>query len=164
MRKCWPIFLLFLVISCGTGNPEPAKVVPIETAKKRVITGVWEGKVEEDPKKLNEGKDSSFLSERLGGFTLKLQPDGKFLADWRGLTQDGSWSQENKVIRLRIEHVFGKSRAQAEEENKKAGKPVNEMSWFQKTSLLTLDEKAWELKLSATQPGEVSVIFSRDSD
>ena len=147
--------LCFGLLGCGPKGPLAAR-----TDK---VSGNWKGLNEEDPKHPKEGASSNILTESLGGYQLKLNSNGTYSADWRGLKKSGTWSIVGDTIELHTEKVFDKTKSEAGAENKSAGKDVNDLTFYETQNKLELSAGDTKITLKGTQKGEENVIFTRDS-
>ena len=154
--------LLFVAVVLPIFGCQPQSSASSKSTKgSQNLAGVWVGKHKEDPNRPKEGKESNFLADRLGGYTLKLDEDGNFLADWRGLSKEGIWKVSGSTVELTITRVFGKTRAEAEEENSSAGKTINDIALFDADTRLEIRADKSQITLPAQQKDSEAVIFSR---
>lgn len=140
--------VLLLCLGCGPGGA----FKPGPVTREQKLAGLWTGKPVEE----KSPKGETFLSEQLGGYSIKLQDDGRFLIDWRGLTKDGKWSVSGQTVTLKVEHVFGRTREQA-----KAESLADDLKLFDDSTELKLDEGDAHLTLPGTSPGSQTVVFSK---
>lgn len=158
--------LVFLIALIGC-NPNGSSTGARDTGPKsreETVSGVWRGEHKENPEKPGEGATSNFLAERLGGYSIRLLADGQFIADWRGLTKEGTWKLEGDVVFLKVDRVLGKTREQADTENKQLKKEVTDLSLFDKDSKLQLSSDNQTLTLKAEGKDAQTVIFEHEPE
>lgn len=151
--------LLLIAIGCGTAEKNQVKK-PETKEDPGSIVGVWNGKYPESI----EGSDSkatNALAEKLGGFTMRLNSDGRFIADWRGLTKEGTWKLEGQILSFKTERVMGKDRVQAAQENAKSKSPVNTLELYDAIDTFEVDKNLTRLTMITKGTGNPPVVFQR---
>lgn len=159
-----PLFALSLALLGCSPNSSKGGAAPGPKNKQEIVSGVWRGEHKENPEKPGEGETSNFLAERLGGYSIRLLADGQFIADWRGLTKEGTWKLEGDVVQLKVDRVLGKTREQAEAENKELKKEVTALSLFEKDSKLQLSSDNATLLLKSDGKDSQTVVFKHESE
>jgi hypothetical protein len=137
---------------CSTQAPNPAGTGQATADPAgQPLAGLWEGK----PTGQTEG-----LAASLGGYRLRLQADGLFLSEMRGLVREGEWRVAGDEVRLTTKRIFGKTKEQAAAENKEDGREVNDLKLYdQQVSLQKNGDDTLTLKAASRE--DETVVFSR---
>ena len=153
-----------LALLAGCTQPAPISKPTVPETREQALSGLWKGKNKESPNQAKEDTGSQFLTDRLGGYSLRLMPNGQFLADWRGLIKEGTWKIDTGTIQLTNVRVFGKNREQSMAENKDQAKQINDLKLFDADKVLELAPGDKTLTLKAKNKGDETVVFKHDSD
>lgn len=147
-------FLCVVAVLWCLGCSPPAQSPESKTGSSKPasgsIEGLWEGK---------PTGQSSGLAESLGGYKIRIQADGMFLSEMRGLVREGQWKLEGDRLNLATKRVFGKTKEQAEAENKEEGRKVNDLALFDQAIVLVKTEDTLTLKAASRE--DESVVFRR---
>ena len=136
--KLWPFLVLLACLAAGCAPkvsrhadaPPPGKT-PSGSAPSTLEAGLygrWVGKKPEDapagkpgdpkasdpktaPKDDGRPDMSDSMASLMGGFTIDLKNDYSFRMDLAGTNLDGTWELHGDEIRLKVEHVMGKPKA-----------------------------------------------------
>ena len=149
------------ILGCSPKPDPKASTSAQPKTRGEILLGVWKGEHKEPEDK---GKGSNYLAQRLGGYSLMLQDNGEFLADWRGLVREGQWKLEGDTVKLDIKRVFGKDEKQATDENKASGRPTNDLSLYNSDLGLVVGSDNETLTLTSKEKGSETVVFRKDTD
>lgn len=144
----WIVSISLLLSGCTQGkSPFAAK-----PTREQTLSGEWTGKPVDEVKP----KGEAFLSEQLGGYSIKLNQDRSFSLDWRGLTKEGTWAVNGDQVKLTVTKVFDKTREQASAE-----KLTEDLKLFDDSTTLKLSKDDKSITLPGTSPGSQTVVFQK---
>ena len=153
MRHWSSVLVVMVSLAVGCSGP-PGKVTKgtVPATREGRMSGTWKGIPKaEDASKSKQGSASPYLSEQLGGYSLVLNPDGSFSADWRGLRKSGTWRIQGEAVILTPDSVMGKSKSDA----------GDDAHYFEQDNSLKILQDDTQLKLEAKSQDAESVVFSK---
>ncbi len=134
--------------STSSAKPPPEKKVELRLPEGPI--GHWDGEAKPLPGGRQTPTASTYLSERLGGFSLDIFADGSFECNFRGLTKSGTWSQAPLKLNLSPDLILGERKDQSKMPD-----------LFSKDNILLTDSQWNFLLLKSNDPDSANIEFKK---
>lgn len=178
--KLWPILLVAACLLAGCApRAEPRRdgAPPVgktpsgaQPSKLEVqLYGRWVGAKSEpkagDPKpkpnKNSAGQPnmSNSLANMVGGYSIDLKSDYSFRMDMAGTNLDGTWELKGDEVRMTVEHVMGKTKAEYSEATSDVEKEL--ATFFEKPPSAKVRDSG--KRLAVPHEAAKGIIFTKES-
>ncbi len=158
MNRIGVILILLVAVGCAARRESVSVPVVKKSTPQDPLVGDWTGEYPKSAEQADSGTTSNYLAEHLGGYALSLDSQGQFKASLRGLDEVGTWSKSGDTVVLKVVKVLGKSRSEADKENRDKGRSFIDLTLFDQPVQLTFDANKATLTWAGPK-GSPPVVF-----